>query len=323
MWFHNNSFRGLFKEKVILVELTDRIINAKPTLLTEIQAKLRDEAGNEDVCLKIDTKKNAVKIISEEDNNRQYGYIFLDTLRPTYNYLGFDYTLCLYISNCLIQILQSYEDYSAKALMRPLEGEDNITEGIYKAMEHADEDGNASVVVSWENNVQQDPEDFEASIKNEILDISEEQGWQNINEDRYGKLNLKKIGDFNELIAKIARCSGDARWLRNHANESIYKRLRMAFCKKRDKDDTDKAIYRMCCIGIVDDVTIDYLSQTYELKIHKRTDEEFKQYMLDFFCKYYSLEQAQKKVDEIDRQPGRNYLDRCLGYLIGCPVLCS
>lgn len=34
--------------------------------------------------------------------------------------------------------------------MRPLEGEDNITEGIYKAMEHADEDGNASVVVSWE-----------------------------------------------------------------------------------------------------------------------------------------------------------------------------
>lgn len=182
-------------------------------------------------------------------------------------------------------------------------------------MAHADEDGNASVVVSWENNVQQDPEGFEASIKKEILAISEEQGWQNINEDRYGKLDLKKIGDFNELIAKIAKCSGDTRWLRYHANESIYKRLRMAFCKKRDKDDTDKAIYRMCCIGLVDDVTIDYLSQTYELKIHKRTDEEFKQYMLDFFRKYYSLEQAQKKVDEIDKQPGRNYLDRCLGYL--------
>ena len=315
LWFHNNSFRGLFKEKVILVELTDRIINAKPTLLTEIQAKLRDEAGNEDVCLKIDTRKNAVKIISEEDNNKQYGYIFLDSLRPTYNYLGFEYPLCSYISNCLIQILQSYEDYSPKTLMRPLEGEDNITEGIYQAMAHADEDGNASVVVSWENNVQQDPEGFEASIKKEILAISEEQGWQNINEDRYGKLDLKKIGDFNELIAKIAKCSGDTRWLRNHANKSIYKRLRMAFCKKRDKDDTDKAIYRMCCIGLVDDVTIDYLSQTYELKIHKRTDEEFKQCMLDFFRKYYSLEQAQKKVDEIDKQPGRNYLDRCLGYL--------
>ena len=89
----------------------------------------------------------------------------------------------------------------------------------------------------------------------------------------------------------------------------------MAFCKKRDKDDTDKAIYRLCCIGLVEDVTIDYLSQTYELKIRKRTNEEFKQNMLEFFCKYYSTEQAQKKVNEIDKQEGRNYLDKCLGYL--------
>jgi hypothetical protein len=71
----------------------------------------------------------------------------------------------------------------------------------------------------------------------------------------------------------------------------------------------------MCCIGLVDDVTIDYLSQTYELRIRKRTDEEFKQNMLDFFRKYYSTEQAQKKINEIDSQPGRNYLDKCLDYL--------
>lgn len=73
----------------------------------------------------------------------------------------------------------------------------------------------------------------------------------------------------------------------------------------------------MCCIGLIEDVTIDYLSQTYELKVRKRTDEEFKQFMLDFFRKYYSLEQAQKKVAEIDNQRGRNYLDKCLGYLTG------
>lgn len=315
LWFHNNSFRGLYKEKVVLVELTDRIMNAKPTHLTEVQAKLRDESGNADVCLKIDTRRNAVKIISEEDSNRQYGYVFLDSLHPTYNYIDFDYSVCSFISDCLIGVLQTYQDHSAQALMRPLEGENNITEGIYQAMAHADEDGIASVVVSWENNVQQDPEGFEADIKREISSIASEQGWADIDENRYGRLDLKKVGDFSELQAKIAKCSGDSRWLRNHANDAIYKKLKMAFCKKRDKDDTDKAIYRMCCIGLVDDVTIDYLSQTYELKIHKRTDDEFKQYMLEFFRKYYSLEQAKKKVDEIDVQPGRNYLDRCLGYL--------
>ena len=188
-------------------------------------------------------------------------------------------------------------------------------EGIYQAMANADEDGNASVVVSWENNIKQDPEGFEKSIKDEISKISQAQGWADINEDRYGKLDLKKIEDFEQLIAKIAKCSGDTAWLRHHADRDVYRKLRMAFCKKRDKDDTDKAIYRLCCIGLVDDVTIDYLSQTYELKIHKCTDEEFKQYMLDFFRKYYSTEQAQKKVNEIDKQEGRNYLDKCLGYL--------
>lgn len=315
LWFHNNSFRGLYKEKVILVELTDRILNAKPTRLTEVQAKLRDETGNEDIFLKIDNRNNAVKILSEEDNGKQYGYLFLENLRPTYRYINFEYTACSHICNSLIEILKEYESHSFRDLIQPLHGSNNITEGIYKAMERADKDGIASVVVSWENNVQQDFEEFEHSVKEKITEISQAQGWLDLNEQRYGKLDLKKIEDFGELIAKIAKCSGDSRWLRYHATEDIYNGLKMAFCKKRDKDDTDKAIYRMCCIGLIDDVTIDYLSQTYELKIHRHTDEEFKQNMLDFFCKYYSLEQAQKKVEEIDKQQGRNYLDKCLGYM--------
>ena len=315
LWFHNNSFRGLFKEKVILVELTDRILNAKPTRLTEIQGLLRDECGNEDLSLKVDRQRNSIKIFSEEDINKQYGYIFLDTLTPTYRYTNFDYNTCSYVSNTLIDILNSYPEHTPEYLLRPLEGDDNITEGIYQAMENADENGNACVVVSWYNYILQDQEQFESSIRGIISEIAQRQEWDDINENRFGKFELKKVEDFNQLIDKIYKSSNDSRWLRYHSNEEIYKKLRMAFCKKRDKDDTDKAIYRMCCIGLVDDVTIDYLSQTYELKIHKRTDEEFKQYMIDFFRKYYSTEQAQKKVDEIDKQQGRNYLDKCLGYL--------
>lgn len=317
LWFHNNSFRGLYKEKVILSEMTDRILNAKPNYALEVQGKLREETGNNDVCLKVNSKKESITICSEEENGKQYGYIYLDNLRPTYNYVEFDYNTCQYISQKLIEILETYEDHSAAALLRPIEGEDNITEGIYSAMAQADADGYVFVTVSWENQVQQDPEDFERDIKAEISKIAQAKGWYDINEDRYGKLPLNKIGDFEDLISKVAKCSGDSRWLRYHADLATYKMLRFLFCKRRDKDDTDKAIYRMCCIGLVEDVTIDYLSQTYELKIKNRTDEEFKQYMLEFFCKYYSLEKAQVRVEEINKQRGRNYLDKCLGYLTG------
>lgn len=319
LWFHNNSFKGEFKEKTILVELTDHIMNAKPTLLTEVQGKLRDVTGHEDVCLKVSAQKKSITIFSEEDNNKQYGYIFLDTLTPTYRYTDFDDNLCSYISDSLINILCNYPKHTPTDLLRPLEGEDNITEGIYQAMADADEDGNASVVVSWENSIKQDSEVFERSIKDEISRISQIKRWADINKEKEkkDKLDLMKIEDFEQLIAKIAKYSGDNAWLRHHADRDIYRKLRMAFCKKRDKNDTDKAIYRLCCIGLVEDVTIDYLSQTYELKIRKQTDEEFKENMFKFFCKYYSAKRAQEKVNEIDTQKGRNYLDKCLGYLTG------
>lgn len=315
LWFHNNSFRGLYKEKIVLLEMTDRILNVKPTYLQKVQGMLIEETGNTDLLLRLDLNRNAIKILSQDNIQNQYGYIFLDELSPRYNYVNFDYVTCQSISESLINILRNYEDHSARALIRPLEGTDNATEGIYSAMSKADSDGYVFVTVSWENQIQQDFEQFEQSIKSEVAKISKEQGWGNINEDRYGNLKLNKVGDFDELIAQISQRSDDIRWLRYHAATDIYGRLKRLFCQKRDKDDTDKAIYRMCCIGLVEDVTIDYLSQTYELKIRKRTDEEFKQYMLEFFRKYYSLEQARKKVNEIDNQRGRNYLDKCLGYL--------
>lgn len=316
LWFHNNSFRGLYKEKVILSEMTDRILNVKATLTTKIQGELRDTCGNEDLALVVNQRKNAIIIVSEEDKTKQYGYVFLDTLTPTFRFVNFDQRTCSYVTNTLINILKDYSNHSANDLLKPIDGTDDVSEGIYKAMEKADTDGYVFVTVSWENQVQQDYEQFEQSIRAEITSIAQNQGWQNLNPDN-GTLKLNSIGDFDDLIAQIGRLSGDTRWLRNHANNEIYRRLKLQFCKKRDKDDTDKAIYRMCCVGLVEDVTIDYLSQTYELKIHKRTDEEYKKYMLDFFCKYYSLEQAEEKVSEIDYQRGRNYLDKCLGYLTG------
>lgn len=315
LWFHNNSFRGLYKEKIVLLEMTDRILNVKPTRLQKVQALLVEETGNSDIVLRLDTNKNAVKILSQENKKNQYGYIFLDGLSPRYNFINFDYGTCQTISQALINILADYEDHSARELLRPLEGTDNSEEGIYSAMAKADADGYVFVTVSWENQIQQDFEQFEDSIRMEIKSIADEQGWDDIAPEHYGPLKLKKVADFDELIAQISKCSNDPRWLRYHAFSNIYSRLKQLFCRKRDKDDTDKAIYRMCCIGLIEDVTIDYLSQTYELKIRRRTDDEFKQFMLEFFRKYYSLEQARKKVDEIDCQKGRNYLDKCLGYL--------
>lgn len=315
LWFHNNSFRGLLKEKVILHELTDRILNIKPTYVVEIQGKLREIMGNDDICLKVNLSKDTITIFSKEDSKRQYGYVFLNSLRPSYNYVGFEYGVCVNVTNALINILSTYSDHSATGLLTPLEGGSNLMAGIYHAMSQADKDGYVYVTVSWENQIKQSPDSFDAMLKAEITNIAKKQNWKDIDENRYGALQTNKIGDFNDLLTQIAKCSNDPRWLCYHADKATYQKLKFIFYQKRDKDDTDKAIYRLCCIGLVEDVTIDYLSETYELKIRNRSDQEFRQCMLAFFMKYYSSEQAEKKVAEIDNQNGRNYLDKCLGYL--------
>lgn len=235
LWFHNNSFRGLYKEKVILIELTDRILNVKPTQLQKVQGLLIDETGNDDVLLKLDLNKNAVKILSKENVQNQYGYVFLDHLTPIFKFIHFKLAECQHISKTLIKLLRGFNDHSAHALLHPLEGVDNSEEGIYSAMSKANADGYVYVTVSWENQVQQDFEQFEESIRTEISKIAHEQGWFDLCEDRYGKFKLNLVGDFDELIAQISKCSGDARWLRYHAANNIYSRLRQLFCKNVTK----------------------------------------------------------------------------------------
>lgn len=310
LWFHNNSFRGLDKEKEILLEFTDGILNAKPTYLQQVQSLLIDETGNSDILLKLDLQRDAVKILSQEFNQKQYGYIFLKDLSPRYNFISFDFEQCKFISESLIDILKEC-DHSSKALQRPIGGMDNSAEGIYSAMAKADDGEYVFVTVSWDNQILQDTKQFEENIKSEIKKIARAYAWKEPKEN----FKVSYIESFDDLLFKISDSSSDHSWLTYHGVNNIYHRLRRLLYKKRDKDDTDKAIYRLCCIGLVEDVTIDYLSQTYELKIRNKSKEEFKRIMLEFFLKYYSLEKAQNKVEQIDKQNGRNYIDKCLGYL--------
>lgn len=311
MFFHNNSFRGQFKEEMMLKELTWRILNACPTMLFEVQNRLKDESGNEDLVLKLDNERG-IRIQSKDFSNSQYGYVFLTNLRADYKYRCQEFLLkdCIKITEQLISILQSYKDYSANALRRPISGAINASEGIFGALEGTDENGYVYVTVTWENQLATNWNNYETIVLKEINIIASRMGWQSVQ-----TISLKNVDSFEDLLYRIAKGSNDDNWLRYHGRDDIFENLKKEFCRKRDKDDTDKAIYRMCCMGLVEDVTIDYLSESYELKVKKRTDEEFQQFMMDFFLKYYSPEQAAIKVQEIAGVDGENYMEKCLVYL--------
>ena len=314
LWFHNNSFKGLDKEKRILFELTDNILNPKPQIINIIQTRLRDELENNDIKLRLNIRNNALTVVSNENSDDQYGYLRLDNLNPSYHFIAFDISVCRAILERLVAILQEYPDHSAKYLSRFVEdGNQEERLGIYQALNGVKNNDYTYIYVTWENSYSVDFETFASEIEREINVIISKKQWRSPGDVR--QLGLRNIGDFNDLLSAISRNSGDKQWLINHGDTELFKGLRSILYKRRDKSDTDKAIYRLCCIGLVDDVLVDYLSETYQLKIIKRTDEEYIGYMRKFFLKYYSVEQTEKKIEELKNHEGRNILDKCLGYL--------
>ena len=190
----------------------------------------------------------------------------------------------------------------------------NNVAGVYGALNGLKEKDYSYVIVSWENQYQQDSQLYSNEIEEEANKIALQFGWNQLPANPFANVNLYKVNSFGELLQEISKITGDDNWRKHHSSSALWP-LNKAYCKRRDKDDTDKAIYRMCCIGLVDDVTIDYINHFYTLKVVKRPDGSYYDSLRMFFEKYYSADQSLHKVAEARQHRGNTEADKCLGYL--------
>lgn len=54
----------------------------------------------------------------------------------------------------------------------------------------------------------------------------------------------------------------------------------------------EKAIYRMCCVGIIDDYTRDYQNQQFRIVTQRKSDEEYFHHLKLFLMRYYTDERS-------------------------------
>lgn len=83
----------------------------------------------------------------------------------------------------------------------------------------------------------------------------------------------------------------------------------------RDKSDVAKAIYRMCCIGLIDDFTEDYRSKRYRVVAIRKREGEYYKALQDFLERYFTKEKAAEEVLKVPIYKGDNEVQKCLGYL--------
>lgn len=83
----------------------------------------------------------------------------------------------------------------------------------------------------------------------------------------------------------------------------------------RDSADIDKAIYRMCCIGLIDDFTKDYNKNRCRIVAVRKQDGDYYKGLQTFLERYYSKEKAAEEIAKVPNYKGENEVHKCLGYL--------
>lgn len=84
---------------------------------------------------------------------------------------------------------------------------------------------------------------------------------------------------------------------------------------KGEYDDIAKAIYRMCCIDLIDDFTQDYNSKCFRIVSYKKSDGQYYAALEKYLRRYYTVERAAELVSEVPSYEGENEIHKCLGFL--------
>ena len=77
----------------------------------------------------------------------------------------------------------------------------------------------------------------------------------------------------------------------------------------------EKAIYRMCCVGIIDDYTRDYQNQQFRIVTQRKSDEDYFRQLKLFLMRYYTDERSDIEMRKAFTYKGQNAMQKCLGYI--------
>ena len=79
--------------------------------------------------------------------------------------------------------------------------------------------------------------------------------------------------------------------------------------------DLAKAIYRMCCIDLIDDFTQDFNNKLFRIVSIKKADGKYYDALEKYLRRYYTAERAADIIKEVPTYKGDNEIHKCLGFL--------
>jgi superfamily II DNA helicase RecQ len=306
LFFHSNSFKGQAKEMVVINELLQEILLPNTTTLWHIAEKINDEIGEEGIRLSI--FQNYLNVFDKEGG--KIGAINLVNLNRSFHNIVCSQVYSNQILNLVISEIQekhlSINDVAKLKQWLQLNVQGVSEDGIEKRLSFIDyrQEVKPEIVIPFSNKYAD-----RTLYIDELLDL--------VNQNPYAVFTKEEI--------EKSLCSNFEQFIKNlEENRPQYSlvehkdttgKLQQLFYSPRVKADTDKAIFRLASIGIVDDYTVDYNKKSYTVFITKKTDDEYIEQLKAFMRKYYSANRVDSEIEKVLKHEGDTILQKRLSFL--------
>ncbi|GIV35533.1 MAG: hypothetical protein KatS3mg031_3068 [Chitinophagales bacterium] len=318
-FFHFNSFKGPYKEKAVLYELLTTVQHPPKTNADNLGILLVQRVGDygEDVVFKIRfSPKYNYLWLNDQDGNT-YGNINLndnsiDTSKAT---VPVDIA-----ENCLEHLLSLFQEHVPPGLNSAYlqnwfnQKYSNIRQpGIETLLEEKEIGDTFTMTIPFEND--QDKVISTVTEYCQLLDKCISSWVVNKYFDFQVNVFLKNLGshykwaDWEEKVSEAAQKLGIE-------SKQFLERLAFRIGGKRNKVDTEKALYRLSLIGVIDEYTVDFRTKTFELSITKKTEEEYYEHLRYYLGKFYAKRKVEAIIEGIPNRKGETAIQRILNFLI-------
>lgn len=312
--FHNSSFPGLARDRLILFDLLDTIKFPKPTNASRLNSLIKDELDLE-VNIRPWSKEKAKRIyinylVSDSEEDKSYIGVFNANLTTEPDKMAIDEILA--VKELILREIPKDFDPLTWLSMPSDKEEVAVADGLETSLVPLLEGEDHYIVIGVENNVAEEVADYIRTngIHPDITDVNVKKLAEFIKPDKpdllsYGKAFVKKLESKKGIIFKN---------LTDLHKQAIQDKI----IHLRTEKDTYKAVYRLRCVGAIQDYTILYrgsLSQIYA-RIRKLPATDYIAAIKNHVGRYVSKQESELIPEYILERKQSSILRNCLDYLL-------
>lgn len=293
--FHRNNFKGIKKEKNLLAELLTEIKFPTKRIYNQIEDGILSEF-NEAISLKPFTNNSGRQVLYLNPN---LGSIYID--RENLAYYGG--TATLNNINSIIDFIRQWINENKPNGITAFDWLNQFTssthqDGIERLLLNPQKPNKFTVVIPFSNNAIEEIANI-LGVPNQIV-------------------NKAQIfcSVFEEFISNLQQEYWKQMKVDLRIPENLFPTIKKLFVQIRNEQDTFKAIYRLSIIGVIDDYTIDYRTDTISAHISRKKEGFYTENLKTYLLQYNSPENVEKRIARLDNYKGNTEIQKCLGFLI-------